>query len=117
MKTNPKKLIGRVARLILVASAGLLPLEGFTAPTFDATINKTVWKMLYGLTDAQVNDPIWLSQNDDGDDLSNQAEMGAGTNPLRHAREAAEVCKEERQLLVLCGEHARIAGQRPGQFG
>ena len=72
--------IGFLALFILASIACALP--ALAAPAFDAEINKTVWKMIYGLTDAQVNDPTWLSQDADGDGLTNQAELTAGTNPL-----------------------------------
>ncbi len=39
--------------------------------------------MLYGLTDAQVHDPIWLGQDTDADGLTNQAELSAGTDPFK----------------------------------
>lgn len=48
----------------------------------DSTVNRTVWKMLYGVSDAQVNDASWLARDDDGDGISNGAEIAAGTNPF-----------------------------------
>ncbi len=48
----------------------------------DYGANGTVWKMLYGVTDAQLNDPTWLASDDDGDGVSNGAELAAGTNPF-----------------------------------
>lgn len=47
-----------------------------------ALINQTVWKMLYGVTDAQINDPNWLVKDDDGDGIRNCDELIAGTNPF-----------------------------------
>jgi len=38
--------------------------------------------MFYGVTDAQLNDPVWLAADDDHDGLSNGAELAAGTNPF-----------------------------------
>ncbi len=55
----------------------------------DMGINQTVWKMLYGVTDAQANDPAWLARDDDGDGLSNGAELAAGTNPFSAASNLA----------------------------
>ena len=89
MKTRQSELIGYLARSVLVLFACSLALPALAAPAFDPAINKTVWKMLYGLTDAQVNDPLWLSQDADGDGLTNQAELIAGTNPLLPASTVA----------------------------
>ena len=47
-----------------------------------ALINQTVWKMLYGVTDAQFNSPTWLTSDDDGDGIRNCDELIAGTNPF-----------------------------------
>lgn len=48
----------------------------------DPQIDQTVWKMLYGVTDAQISDPAWLAGDDDGDGTSNGSELVAGTNPF-----------------------------------
>ena len=82
VKTRRTDLIDHCVRIVLAALACSLAFPAVAAPAFDTEINKTVWKMLYGLTDAQVNDPVWLSQDADGDGLTNQAELIAGTNPL-----------------------------------
>ncbi len=58
--------------------------------------------MLYGLTDAQVNDPAWLAQDTDADGLSNQAELIAGTDPLRATSRLAVT-------TVTAGRHDRLA--------
>ncbi len=63
----------------------VLVLAGAVTPAraaIDYNINRMLWQMLYGVTDAQVNDPAWLARDDDGDGISNGAELAAGTNPF-----------------------------------
>jgi uncharacterized protein (DUF1800 family) len=58
--------------------------SGVTARAqIDTALDKTVWKMAFGLTDAQVNDAQWLARDDDADGVSNGVEFRAGTNPLQ----------------------------------
>ena len=45
--------------------------------------------MLYGVSDAQMSDPNWLTQDDDRDGLTNGAEFAAGTNPFSAMSTAA----------------------------
>ncbi len=81
MNTPLRRFAGRLARFALPAFFTLLPGHAFAAGRPDLEINKTVWRMLYGISDVQVHDPVWLGQDDDGDGLTNQAELSAGTDP------------------------------------
>ena len=47
-----------------------------------ASTNQTVWQMKYGVTDAQIGTPTWVTADDDGDGITNGAELAAGTNPF-----------------------------------
>jgi len=49
----------------------------------DMNVTKAVWKSLYGVTDAQINDLAWLGRDDDSDGMSNGSEIIAGTHPFR----------------------------------
>ncbi len=69
-------------RFLRVGLATLL-LSGSVSGQIDQTINRTVWKMLYGVTDAQLADPLWLAADDDGDGVTNGDELVAGTNPFK----------------------------------
>jgi uncharacterized protein (DUF1800 family) len=48
----------------------------------DDAATQQIWKLKYGVTDAQIADPAWLAKDDDGDGVTNGGEMAAGTNPF-----------------------------------
>ncbi len=48
----------------------------------DDNATKQIWKLKYGVSDTQLADNVWLSQDSDGDGLKNGDEIGAGTNPF-----------------------------------
>ncbi|HSH94506.1 MAG TPA: PA14 domain-containing protein, partial [Roseimicrobium sp.] len=76
----------------LVIALALLFCTGLTAFAEAAPqINRAVWKMLYTATDAQMNSVVWLAADDDGDGVSNQAELEAGTDPFKPGS-ALKIC-------------------------
>jgi uncharacterized protein (DUF1800 family) len=48
----------------------------------DEGITKNVWRLQYGVTAVQMIDPGWLSDDADADGMTNEEEIGAGTNPF-----------------------------------
>ena len=63
----------------------LLLMPGLAAPVRAVTDNemtRQVWKLKYGVTDAQLGDPLWMNQDADKDGNSNADEMAFGTNPF-----------------------------------
>lgn len=43
---------------------------------------KQIWKLKYGVSDAQLVSATWLSQDSDGDGQTNEAEISSGTHPF-----------------------------------
>ena len=84
MHCEPSKFSRGQARCFcwLFSLAAVLAVVSPGRAQIDTSINLTVWEMLYGVTDAQASDPAWLARDDDGDGISNGAELAAGTNPF-----------------------------------
>ncbi len=80
---TPRLLNGRAW---LFAPVLALLLAAGSAPAIDFNATKGIWKLVYGVTDSQINETGantgWLSRDDDGDGISNGAEIAAGTNPF-----------------------------------
>ena len=74
--------------LIALATVALIFL-GLVVPAqavIDANATKQIWKLKYGVSDAQLNEQApyvgWLNKDDDGDGIKNKDELAAGTNPF-----------------------------------
>ncbi len=61
----------------------------FSARADMASINQTVWKIKYGVTDSQAANGTWLNADDDGDGIKNGDELAAGTNPFSASKTIA----------------------------
>lgn len=59
-----------------------LAVAGPARATADYNATKQIWKLKYGVTDAQIADSSWLSADSDGDGVKNDDEIAAGTNPF-----------------------------------
>src|SRR5438128_1641167 len=70
-------------RSVLLAAVMAAAMAGSGVFAINQGINNAIWKMLYGVTDAQINSSTWLAADDDGDGISNGAEIAAGTNPFQ----------------------------------
>src|SRR5258707_434175 len=87
MKRNPDATFPALSwleckRSALLLTAFLSPAGAATA-AIDEQANQAVWKLTYGVTDAQLTSAAWLAADDDGDGASNQDELNAGTNPFQ----------------------------------
>ena len=76
-------------RSLLALAWATLILLGLGAPAravIDDNATKQIWKLKYGVTDAQVKEQApyvgWLNKDDDGDGVKNMDEIAAGTNPF-----------------------------------
>jgi uncharacterized protein (DUF1800 family) len=48
----------------------------------DNGIDQTVWMLLYGVSQSQINDPNWMAAAPNGDGLTNAQKLTAGINPF-----------------------------------
>ena len=55
---------------------------GASACAIDNNATQQIWKLKYGVTNAQLADSVWLDQDSDGDGVKNKDEIAAGTNPF-----------------------------------
>ncbi len=72
------------ARLFSLLLLGLLAFS-VTSRADINTITKEIWKMKFGVTNAQAADTApggWMDQDTDGDGIKNADEVAAGTNPF-----------------------------------
>ena len=76
--SSSRCLISRLAALFLVMQTAHAAIDG--------TATQQIWKLKYGVTDAQIADANWLAADADGDGISNGNEMIAGTNPFNSAK-------------------------------
>ena len=68
--------------VIVAAAAIFLGLDSRASAAPDNVLTQHIWKLKYGVTDAQLADSNWLNQDSDGDGILNKDEIAAGTNPF-----------------------------------
>ena len=68
--------------IFTVAASILLGLVSRAHAVADNALTQQIWKLKYGVTDAQLADSNWLNQDSDGDGVLNKDEIAAGTNPF-----------------------------------
>src|SRR4051794_20345949 len=73
-------LFWQAAAILVIALSGFQPQAAAQQLSMDQ-LTKNVWKRTFNISDAQANDPVWLAQDDDGDGITNGAELIAGTDP------------------------------------
>lgn len=56
--------------------------HGNVHAAIDSEMTRQVWKLKFGVTDAQLGDPVWMAQDADHDGSLNADEMAVGTNPF-----------------------------------
>jgi uncharacterized protein (DUF1800 family) len=75
-----RALFWQAAAILVIALGGFQTLTSAQQLSMDQ-LTKNVWKRTFNISDAQANDPVWLAKDDDGDGISNGAELVAGTDP------------------------------------
>ena len=110
--------------LLLPLAFALAAAAGTARAQIDYGIDQIVWTMLYGVTQAQINDPTWLARDDDGDGVSNgtggrhqsvRPDFGTGgyLDFLGHQRVGAELSYCRGQAVRAAGHDRRY---HPGEL-
>lgn len=75
-------------RFVVPAAAAVLLLSpgGRLTAAIDENASEQIWKLKFGVSEAQMGNEAWMNQDSDGDGLKNGAEVGAGTNPFDPVR-------------------------------
>ncbi len=72
----------RTLSVLAFAASAFFALASRAHAVADNVLTQHVWKLKYGVTDAQLADNVWLNSDSDGDGILNKDEIAAGTNPF-----------------------------------
>lgn len=79
---NSSTLRRPVAMFVAAVIAFLGSLAAPVRAEIDETKTQQVWRLKYGVSNADVSSPAWLALDTDGDGSTNAEELAAGTNPF-----------------------------------